>query len=94
MTYLADANMQMNRPQAARPLIEEAIRINPRMELPHLDSGILYADAGRKDDALREFKAAARLSPTDVNVTGGWLAFTRQWEGRTRQKPSSTKPKA
>jgi Flp pilus assembly protein TadD len=32
------------------------------------DLGILFADAGRHDDALREMKEAARLAPEDVNV--------------------------
>ena len=32
------------------------------------DLGILSADAGRHDDALREMKEAARLAPEDVNV--------------------------
>jgi Flp pilus assembly protein TadD len=33
-----------------------------------LDLGIVYAEADRKEDALREFKAAAALAPDDVNV--------------------------
>ena len=38
------------------------------IELPHLDLGILDADAGRRDAALRELKVAAKLSPNDVDV--------------------------
>lgn len=68
LAYLADANMKINRPETALPLIQKAIRINPGMELPHLDLGILYADAGHRDGALRELKLAAKLSPTDVKV--------------------------
>jgi tetratricopeptide (TPR) repeat protein len=68
LAYLADANLKMNHPEVALPLIEKAIRINPEMEMPHLDLGILYADSGRRDDALRELKVAARLNPNDVNV--------------------------
>jgi tetratricopeptide (TPR) repeat protein len=68
VAYLADSDMKMNNPEAALPLIEKAIRIDPGMELAHLDRGILYSDAGRKDDALRELRVAARLSPNDVNV--------------------------
>jgi Tfp pilus assembly protein PilF len=58
----------MNHPEAAQPLLEKALRIDPRRELAHLDLGILYADAGRPDDALREMKEAARLAPEDVDV--------------------------
>ena len=36
--------------------------------MAHLDLGILYADAGRQNDALRELKVAAKLSPNDANV--------------------------
>ena len=68
MTYMADAQMHMNHPEAAQPLLEKALRIDPRRELAHLDLGILYADAGRPDDALREMKEAARLAPEDVDV--------------------------
>ena len=67
MVYLADTNMKMNHPEVALPLIQKAIRLDPEIELAHLDLGILYADAGRRDDALREFKVAAKLSPNDVN---------------------------
>ncbi len=68
MAYLADANVKMNRPGAALPLIEKTIRIDPGMEMAHLDLGILYANAGHRDDSLRELKVAAKLKPNDVNV--------------------------
>jgi tetratricopeptide (TPR) repeat protein len=68
IAYLADTDRQMNHPEAARPLLEQAIRIAPGMELPHLDLGILDADAGHHDDALRELKMAAKLSPNNVDV--------------------------
>jgi Flp pilus assembly protein TadD len=38
------------------------------MELLHLDLGILDSDAGRRDEALRELKEAARLRPQDATV--------------------------
>ena len=60
--------MQMNHPELAEPLLEKAIRIDPGIELAHLDLGILYNDAGRRDDALREFKIAEKISPNDGNV--------------------------
>lgn len=68
LAYLADCNMQLGHPETARPLIEQAIKLEPKMELPHLDLGILDAGAGLRDDALREFKVAEGLSPEDVNV--------------------------
>ena len=68
LTYLADSDIQLSHPEAALPLLEKAIKIDPKIELAHLDLGILYSDAGRKDDALRELKTAERLSPDDQNV--------------------------
>jgi tetratricopeptide (TPR) repeat protein len=81
LTYLADTHMRMTHPEAAQPLLEKAIQIDPRIELAHLDLGILYADSGRKEDALREMKLAATLNPSDVNVH--WrLARFYQVEGK------------
>jgi tetratricopeptide (TPR) repeat protein len=68
LACLADAEMQSGHPEAAPPLFEEALRIDPGIELAHLDLGILYGDADRKDDALRELKIAEKLNPDDANV--------------------------
>jgi tetratricopeptide (TPR) repeat protein len=68
LAYLADTNMRLSHPEAAPPLLAKAIRIDPRIELAHLDLGILDADAGHKEDALRELKIAENLSPNDQNV--------------------------
>ena len=68
MIYLGDSQMKLNHPEVAIPLFEKALQIDPRLELAHLDMGILDEDAGRNDDALRELKAAERLTPDDVDV--------------------------
>jgi tetratricopeptide (TPR) repeat protein len=68
LTYLADSDIKLSHPEAALPLLEKAIKIDPKIALAHLDLGMLYSDAGRKDDALRELKIAERLSPDDQNV--------------------------
>jgi len=68
MIYLGDTQIRLKHPEEARPLLENALRIDPGRELAHLDLGILYADAGRQDGALREMKEAARLALEDVNV--------------------------
>jgi len=68
MVYLADAHIQLNQPELALPLLEKAVQLETGRELTHLDLGVLYAEAGRKDDALREMKEAERLAPADVNV--------------------------
>jgi tetratricopeptide (TPR) repeat protein len=68
LTYLGDAEMHLKHPELARPLLENALRIDAGQELAHLDLGILLADAGSRDDALRELSVAAKLDPGDVNV--------------------------
>ena len=55
--------MHLKHPETARPLLENALRIDAGQELAHLDLGILLADAGRRDDALRELSVAAKLAP-------------------------------
>ena len=68
LTYLGDTQMRLNHPELAQPLLENALRLDAGQELAHLDLGIVFADAGRQEDALRELLAAAKLNPEDVNV--------------------------
>src|SRR5581483_11365579 len=57
-----------NQMDAARPVLQTAIKIDPTAALAHLDLGIIAAEDGRNDDALREFLAAEKGMPNDVNV--------------------------
>jgi tetratricopeptide (TPR) repeat protein len=68
LLYIADSQIQMNQYADAAPLLEKAVKIDPSLGLAHLDLGILAANDGRNDDALREFLAAEKLIPNDVNV--------------------------
>jgi tetratricopeptide (TPR) repeat protein len=68
MLYLADSNMQMNHMDDARLLLEKLVQINPDVYMEHLDLGIVYADAGRKQDALRELQTAIKLDPKNVSA--------------------------
>lgn len=68
MLYIADAYIQMNQSADAGPLLEKAVKLDPSLGLAHLDLGILASGDGRNDDALREFLAAEKLNPSDVNV--------------------------
>jgi tetratricopeptide (TPR) repeat protein len=68
MTLLADCDIRIGQPDAALPLIEKAVQLDPGIERAHLDLGILDAQDGKRDEALREFKTAARLSPGDPDV--------------------------
>ncbi len=68
MLYLADSDIQMNRPDDARPLLEKVVFFDPANAMAHRDLGILYADQDRKQDALAEFQAAIKIAPNDVNA--------------------------
>jgi tetratricopeptide (TPR) repeat protein len=66
--YLADSEIQMNRMEDARPLLERVVKINPANPMGHLDLGIVYTDAGRNAEALRELKTAAAIEPGNVKA--------------------------
>lgn len=68
LLYIADAQIQMNRYDEAAPLLHKSIQLDPSVGLAHLDLGILAANDGRNDEALREFLVAEKLTPNDVNV--------------------------
>ena len=68
LLYLADADIQMNQMDAARPLLEKVEHLDAGVPLAHLDLGIVYSEAERNEDALRELIVAAKLAPQDVNV--------------------------
>ena len=68
LTYLADAEMHLGHPEAAIPLLQTALRVDPSIELAHLDLGAIEFDAGHNDAALPELAAAAKLAPNDVDI--------------------------
>jgi tetratricopeptide (TPR) repeat protein len=65
LAFLADSDIKMGNPDAAQPLLEKAIRLDPKLELAHLDLGILLSDAGKREDALHELETAERINPND-----------------------------
>ena len=68
LLYLGDTDLQLNKPEEARPLLEKAVQLDPSMWLADLDLGIIDSDAGRNDEALRELQLAENLKPDEVNV--------------------------
>jgi tetratricopeptide (TPR) repeat protein len=68
MLYLGDSEMQMNRPEEARPLLEKVVLLAPADAMAHRDLGIIYADQDRQQEALAEFQTAIKLAPKDVNA--------------------------
>ena len=68
MLYLADSKIQLNQMKEAEVLLEQVVKSAPNISMARLDLGIIYAETDRKEDALRELKAAEALKPKDVNV--------------------------
>ena len=68
LVYLADSKIKTNELDAALPLLRKALQIKPDIDMAHLDLGIIYSDAGRQAEALRELKLAAKINPSNVNV--------------------------
>jgi tetratricopeptide (TPR) repeat protein len=68
MLYLADAKIQMNQTDDARPLLEKLIQLNPANGMAHRDLGIVYVEQDRKQEAAAEFEAAIKIAPNDVNA--------------------------
>jgi tetratricopeptide (TPR) repeat protein len=66
--YLADADIQMNQMDDARPLLERVIKLDPAQPLAHLDLGIVCSEAGENQQALHELQIAQKMIPNDVNV--------------------------
>lgn len=68
MLYLADAKMQLNLMDDARPLLEQLEKTDPNIAMQHVDLGIVYADENRKQDARIELETAVKLAPRNVNA--------------------------
>jgi len=68
MLYTADSQIQMNEYGGAASLLMKAVKLEPSLGLAHLDLGIIAANEGRNEEALREFLIAEKLTPEDVNV--------------------------
>ena len=67
MLYLGDTLLQLKRAAEARPYLERSLEQGSSW-LANLDLGIIYADAGRNDEALRKLQIAEKLQPDEVNV--------------------------
>ena len=68
MLYLADSDLQMNKPDQALPLLEKVIALVPDNEMAHRDLGVLYADRAENEKAIAELEKAIRIRPGDVNA--------------------------
>lgn len=68
MLYLADSQLQNNKPDPALPLIQKVIALVPDNAMAHRDLGVLLADRGENETAIAELQKAIHLRPGDVNA--------------------------
>jgi tetratricopeptide (TPR) repeat protein len=65
LAYWADADIHLDKKDEALSLAEKAVQIDASIAKAHVVLGILYTDRDRQMDAVKEFKAAIKLSPND-----------------------------
>jgi tetratricopeptide (TPR) repeat protein len=64
--YLADSWVQENEFAKALPELEKLVASNGPEPIVCLDLGIIYANNGRNDDAIRELRMASQFDPDDL----------------------------
>ena len=63
---------------SARPMKEEALKLQPRQPAIHRNLGILLATLGRKSQAIQHLRAALEIVPNDPNARKVSEAFERE----------------
>jgi tetratricopeptide (TPR) repeat protein len=66
--YISDARVRQGEFEKARPALQELVTSDQSEPLLHRDLGIIYAQAGRSDDAVRELRLAMKLDPDDAET--------------------------
>lgn len=66
--YLADAWVHQGESAKAQAALEGLLSTDQSEPLVHRDLGIIYAKAGRSDDAIRELGLATKLDPDDAET--------------------------
>ena len=68
--YLGDCYVELNEYEKAQPELEQVVAAGysaASTAMVHRDLGIVYAEAGRKDEAVAELQKAISLDPKDVS---------------------------
>jgi Flp pilus assembly protein TadD len=82
--YLGDVLLHRDDAEGARPLLEKARRLDPKIRIVHLDLGILHAGHKEYEPASRELREAVRLDPSRADAHYR-LAQVYQSLGRTTE---------
>jgi Flp pilus assembly protein TadD len=91
--YLADAWVRQGEFAKARPALEELASGDQSEPLVHRDLGIIYANMGRNEDAIRELRLAMKLDPDDVESRLEIVKLDRSMGRRDEETAELTKIK-
>lgn len=73
--------IQLDRPDEAVPLLQQAIAESPDYAPPHFNLALALASLGKQEQALAEYQTAVELRPADFKAQGA-LAIALQEAGR------------
>jgi len=91
--YLADAHVQQSTFAKALPELEKLVASDQSEPLVHRDLGIIYANMGRNEDAIRELRLAMKLDPDDVESRLEIVKLDRSMGRRDEETAELTKIK-
>jgi tetratricopeptide (TPR) repeat protein len=64
--YLGGFAALRGRPQEAKPLLQQALRLDPRLPLAHQNLGLMQLSSGQRSEALASFSQAVELDPRNA----------------------------
>jgi tetratricopeptide (TPR) repeat protein len=66
--WLGDIALQQQEYAKAKPLLEKAVRLDPKIRIAHLDLGGVHENEGNYSKAVLEYQAAIRLDPSRTDA--------------------------
>jgi tetratricopeptide (TPR) repeat protein len=87
---LAKALLDMNQPDVALPLLEQAVKLEPTNEMAHYRLGTLYRNKGRVEDSKKELELYKKYKDMKENLRTLYKELQVQPEQiRDEQQPNS-----
>jgi tetratricopeptide (TPR) repeat protein len=83
MAYLGEIALRGGNPEKAQPLLQEALRQNPKIRIAHFDLGIIYTQKKKYAQAEEELERAIALDPKRPDAFYR-LAQVYRFEGKTQ----------
>ncbi len=75
---IGDSFVCRNRPQEARPFLEQALALDPKLPLAHEAMGLLYLTLNEREQACQSFAKAIELDPNNF-LTRYYYAILSPW---------------